>query len=212
MNEGLASPPVGGQRRDSSTTAPCYYRIAEPTGEQSSRSATKVGKMAWHKNPSNSNTVDPPVTHNQGHSTTARHLVELHQYGFSPIIRFLIFKCRYQSNILILLRNVYLGFFDLLPEALVLSHRVADNQLQSSHQFSCKYIRCVHGHANLAPFSLTGRLLPAAISAFIWRGKLAVPSGSSPQSSCIQGCRYSAALLYACRGHTSRPPVVWVYM
>ena len=38
----------------------------------------------------------------------------------------------------------------------------------------------------------------------------AVTSGSSPQSSCIQWCRYGAALLCACRGRTSRPPVVWV--
>ena len=27
-----------------------------------------------------------------------------------------------------------------------------------------------------------------------------VPQSGTPQASCIQGCRYSAALLYACRG------------
>ena len=42
--------------------------------------------------------------------------------------------------------------------------------------------------------------------------ELAVTSGSSPQSSCIQGCRYSATLLFACRGCTTRLPVVWVDM
>ena len=30
--------------------------------------------------------------------------------------------------------------------------------------------------------------------------ELAVTCSSTPQASCIQGCRYSAALLYACRG------------
>ena len=64
----------------------------------------------------------------------------------------------------------------------------------------CSVSEVIHGHAISQPFSL-----------LFGGAELAVTSGSTPHSSCIQGCRYSAALLYACRGHTSRMPVVWIY-
>ena len=56
-------------RGNYSLWAPCCFNTTESTGEQSSSSATNVGKLAWHKSPSNSSTVDLLVTY----TTRERH-------------------------------------------------------------------------------------------------------------------------------------------
>ena len=56
-------------RGNYSLWAPCCFNTTESTGEQSSRSATKVGKLACSESPSNSSTVDLLVTY----ATRERH-------------------------------------------------------------------------------------------------------------------------------------------
>ena len=58
--------------------APCYYHTTESTGEQSSSSATKVGKMAWHKPPSNSSTMDLSVTYSREQHHSSKTLLTFH--------------------------------------------------------------------------------------------------------------------------------------